>query len=191
MFCRHTARAPIDWYWHPIFRTNWCLFVCFEMFVTSISFYGIFKSFWDVNGNSAMRVPGLGQITCWIVMIKKMMGHSGKKIARKSRNSCAMNGRGCGCTGTVDSGPRAQMCPILEPNTNAQRLSLLSHLLRSLLAAIGRPLAQSLIGSPGTLSTILVEWISQPDFQNGLFNTHCTAGKVFFSFFLPTDICAN
>ena len=33
----------------------------------------------------------------------KMRGNSGKKIARKSRNSCKANGRGCGCIGTVDS----------------------------------------------------------------------------------------
>ena len=40
---------------------------------------------------------------CWIVMIKKMRGHSEKKTAPKSRNNCRVNGRGCGCTGTVDS----------------------------------------------------------------------------------------
>jgi len=33
---------------------------------------------------------------------------------------------------------KAQFCAILELNTNAQRMSLLSNLLRSLLAAIGR-----------------------------------------------------
>jgi len=52
------------------------------------------------------RVPGLGQITWWIVMTKKMRGHSGKKIAQKSRNSCQVNSRSCGCIGTVDSGPK-------------------------------------------------------------------------------------
>jgi len=34
---------------------------------------------------------------------KKMRGHSGEKIAQKSRNSCRVNGRGCVCIGTVDS----------------------------------------------------------------------------------------
>jgi len=34
---------------------------------------------------------------------KKMRGHSGKKFARKSRNSCWVNGRGCGCIGIVDA----------------------------------------------------------------------------------------
>ena len=32
-------------------------------------------------------VPGLGQITFGIVMIKKIRGHSGRKVAQKSRNS--------------------------------------------------------------------------------------------------------
>jgi len=72
----------------------------------------------------------------WIVMTKKMRGHSGKKIARKSRNSCFVNGRGCGCI--RDSWLKAQFCAILEPNTNAPRMALLSHLLRSSLATIGR-----------------------------------------------------
>jgi len=49
---------------------------------------------------------GTCQITWCIVMIKRMRGHSGKKIAQKSRNSCRVSGRGCGCTGTVDSGPK-------------------------------------------------------------------------------------
>jgi len=55
------------------------------------------------QNTSARRVPGLGQITWWIVMTKKMRGHLGKKIAQKSRNSCRVNGRGCACIGTVDS----------------------------------------------------------------------------------------
>jgi len=41
---------------------------------------------------------------------KKMRGHPGKKIAQKSRNSCTVNGRGCGCIGTVDSGPKCTQC---------------------------------------------------------------------------------
>jgi len=47
------------------------------------------------------RVPGLGQITWWIM--DKKMGHSGKKIAQKSRNSCWVNGRSCGFTRTADT----------------------------------------------------------------------------------------
>jgi len=35
-----------------------------------------------------------------------MRGHSGKKIARKSRHSCIVNSRSCGCIGTVDSDPK-------------------------------------------------------------------------------------
>jgi len=48
----------------------------------------------------------LGQSTWWFVMTKKLRGHSGKKIAWKSRNSWCVNGRGCGCIGTVESGPK-------------------------------------------------------------------------------------
>ena len=36
-----------------------------------------------------------------------------------------------------DSSLKVQFCAVLEPNTNAQRMYLLSHVLRSLLAAIG------------------------------------------------------
>ena len=35
-----------------------------------------------------------------------MRGNSGKKISQKSRNSCSLNSRSCGCIGTVDSGPK-------------------------------------------------------------------------------------
>ena len=38
--------------------------------------------------------------SCWQ---KKLWGHSGKKFAQKSRNSCTVNGWGCGCRGTVES----------------------------------------------------------------------------------------
>ena len=66
-----------------------------------------------VHPGIVRRVPGLGQITWWIVLTKKLRGHSGEKIAQKSRNSCKLNGRGCGCIGTVDSGPRcSQSCPL-------------------------------------------------------------------------------
>ena len=51
-----------------------------------------------------IEVLGYGrQITWWIVITKKMRGHSGKQFARKSRNNCQLNGRDCGCTGKVDS----------------------------------------------------------------------------------------
>jgi len=39
-------------------------------------------------------------------MTKKLKGHSRKKFAQKSRNNWCVNGRGCGCIGTVDSGPQ-------------------------------------------------------------------------------------
>jgi len=37
---------------------------------------------------------------------KKIRGHSGKKVERKSRNICIVNSESCGCIGTVDSGPK-------------------------------------------------------------------------------------
>jgi len=69
-------------------------------------------------------VLGLGQITWCIEKLsgnestgtrpdylvnrddKKLSGHTGKKIAWKSRNSCRVNGRSCGCIGTDDSWPK-------------------------------------------------------------------------------------
>jgi len=66
-----------------------------------------FLCFVDGGENPTVkRVPGLGQITWWIMTTKKLRGHSGKKFARKSRNSWCVNGRGCGCIGTFDSGPK-------------------------------------------------------------------------------------
>jgi len=52
------------------------------------------------------RVPGLGQIYFVNRVPKKLRGHPGGKIAQKSRNSCKLNGWGCGCIGNVDSGPK-------------------------------------------------------------------------------------
>ena len=71
------------------------------------------------------RVPGLGKITWWNVMIKKMRGDAGKKLYKN--REIFENGSTCGCTGTVDLGPK----------TNAPKMSLLSRLLHSLLATIG------------------------------------------------------
>ena len=52
------------------------------------------------------RWEGTGTRQDYLVnrVLKKMRGHPGEKIAQKSRNSCIVNGRGCGCIGTVDSG---------------------------------------------------------------------------------------
>jgi len=52
-----------------------------------------------------MRVPGLGQTTWRIVLIKKIEEHSGKKIARKSKNSRRVIGRGVGTEGMVTNLP--------------------------------------------------------------------------------------
>jgi len=39
-------------------------------------------------------------------MTKKLRGDSGKNSAQKSRNSWGVNGRSCGCIGTIDLGPK-------------------------------------------------------------------------------------
>jgi len=50
-------------------------------------------------------VEGTGTRPDYLVnrVSKKLRSHLGKKIAEKSRNSCQVNGRGCGSIGTVDS----------------------------------------------------------------------------------------
>ena len=82
---------------------------------------------------------------------KKLRGHPGEKLAPKSRNSCRLNGRGCD---RKLKKLRAQMCPI-RTNINAQRMTLLSQHRTSICARVCtqllQPLAQSLVGSPGTL----------------------------------------
>jgi len=105
------------------------------------------------------RVPGLGQITWRIVQTKKIEGPLGKKIARKLRNSRRARGGDVGAEGMVTKGT---ILRVLKPNTNAQRMLFLSHLLRSPLHPFA-PLctkllnisAQFLIGSPGTLVQVL------------------------------------
>jgi len=74
------------------------------------------------------RVPGLGQITWWIVCWQKMRGHLGKKL---HGNREIVVKRAVGVWVHRDSWLGAQMGSVLEPNTNAQRMLLLSHLLRS------------------------------------------------------------
>jgi hypothetical protein len=66
---------------------------------------------------------------------KKNEGLLGKKIARKSRNSCKLSGGGVGAEGHLT---RAQIGSVLEPNTNAQKMLLLSQLLRSAWDVLGR-----------------------------------------------------
>ena len=79
---------------------------CWFVRVILISFSFFLKVWWEIGWGGrggGGRVPGLGQITWWIVLTKKLRGHPGKKLAQKSWNSCIVNGRGCGCIGTVDS----------------------------------------------------------------------------------------
>ena len=49
---------------------------------------------------------------------QKLRGYPGKIIAHKLRNNCQMNGRDCGCIGTVGPGPKCAQC--VRTNTNAQ-----------------------------------------------------------------------
>jgi len=81
---------------------------------------------------------------------KKMMGHSGDKIAQKSRNIFSdLSFFFCSFK------HRAQFFRILEPNTNAQRMSFyvtsIALSCAHICARLLKPLAHSLIGSPGTL----------------------------------------
>jgi len=103
---------------------------------------------------------GLGQITWRIVLTKKIRGHSGKEIARKSRNSWRLSGKVWEHT---DSWLKAQIDAIIEPNTNAQRMSLLSSVALTFARLITQLLqlpAQSLIGSPKSLfgTNFAAEW---------------------------------
>jgi len=87
--------------------------------------------------------------TWWIVLLKKMSGHSGKKISRKSRNSCRLNGRGCGCTGTVTQGAIMR-----NPTTKYKRSNSIFFVTFSALICarmctqLWRPLAQFQQGVP-------------------------------------------
>ena len=84
---------------------------------------------------------------------KKMMGHSGEKIAQKSRNSCSDWSEFWVHTDSFKH--RAHFFRILEPNTNAQRMSFyvtsIALSCAHICARLLKPLAHSLIGSPGTL----------------------------------------
>ena len=74
-----------------------------------------------------------------------MRCHSGKKLHKNWGIDAVWT------VGVVDSWLKAQFRAILEPNTKAQKMFLLSYILSSLLAAIWprslQPLAKSLIGS--------------------------------------------
>ena len=59
---------------------------------------------------------------------QKNEGPHGKKSVRKSRNSLCVSGGGMGAQGQLTRGANGA---VLEPNTNAQRLSFISHLLCS------------------------------------------------------------
>ena len=99
-----------------------------------------------------LRVPGLGQITWWMVMTKKMRGHSGQTIARKSRNSFSVNSQSCGCIGTVDSGPKcAHSWNQIQTLKYFFFVAYIALIYGRVWPQMLQPLVQSLIGSPGTL----------------------------------------
>ena len=83
---------------------------------------------------------------------QKNKGHSGKKIAEKSRNNCRVNGRGCGCTWTVDS--RRDVAQFYN-QIQTLKECLFCHIYCAQLCAHLRAIVTfscaSLIGSPGTL----------------------------------------
>jgi len=60
--------------------------------------------------------------SCWQNNWGAIRGNSGKTLAQKSRNSCWVNGGGVGAH-------RQWAIGAPDPNTNAQRMSLLSHVL--------------------------------------------------------------
>jgi len=101
-------------------------------------------------------VPGLVQITWWIVMTKKLRGHSGEKISQKSRNSCLANGGGVGAHGHLTRGSNG-----LSPETkykrskNAFAVTYTALTVVRICSDLLQLPAQSLIGSPGTLIEIL------------------------------------
>jgi len=72
------------------------------------------------SNHQSRRVPGLFRITWWIVLTKKLRGHSGYTKCEKY-----LWGERSGLWEHTDSWINAQK---LEPNTNAQRMSFLSHL---------------------------------------------------------------
>ena len=80
---------------------------------------------------------------------KKLRARSGKKIAQKSRNSCIVNGQGCGCIGTLDSRPTfAQSYNQIQ--TLVLAVTSIAHIFAHICARLLQSFAQSLIGSPGT-----------------------------------------
>ena len=82
------------------------------------------------------RVSGLGQITWWIVMTKKNEGPFGGKNCTEIEKY--LYNEWSELWVHRDSWLRAQVCPFLEPNTNAQIVSFSSHLLRSSVHACAR-----------------------------------------------------
>jgi len=81
-----------------------------------------------------------------------MSGHSGEKIAQKSRNSREVNCRSCGCTGQLTQS--AILCNLRTKYKRSKNVFPVTSIALScahICARLLQLLAQSLIGSPGTL----------------------------------------
>jgi len=99
------------------------------------------------------RVSGLGQITWWIVMTKKNEGPFGGKNCTEIEKY--LYNEWSELWVHRDSWLRAQFCAILEPKTNAQffffAVKSIALSCGHIWARLLQPLAQSVIGSAGTL----------------------------------------
>ena len=111
-----------------------------------------------------IRSGGLLGDSCWRFVLSKKF--EGGKISRKSRNSRNMSGGGVGAQGQLT---RGQMGSVLEPNTNAQRMSLLSLLLRSAWDALGRTF----------IPKLLLRWLWFFRRTAALFRQICTFPQLF------------
>jgi len=111
---------------------------------------------------------------------QKMRGHSGKKIARKSRNSCWVNGRGCG--GNLTKREECLFCHIYCAY-HWPRLTSIG----TVFCAVS-----SLIGSPGTLVKSKEQELSSvPPLFCQKMRTWRFVEKTFQekNYFLQTNVC--
>jgi len=66
-----------------------------DLFSGIDGFFPVFRNLWEGTGTRPDYLVNR--------VLTKNEGPLGKKIAQKSRNSWDVNGRDCGCIGTVDS----------------------------------------------------------------------------------------
>jgi hypothetical protein len=98
------------------------------------------------------RVPGLGQITWWIVMPKKMRGHSRKKLHKNRKIIVLWIVRVVGAQGQLTQGPNVPISETKYKRSNSIFfVTSVALICARMCTQLLQPLAQSLIGSPGTL----------------------------------------